>query len=483
MSPSFVEDSEHELVCKDLLRTFQTLKLEESNRDARQGWNSYGQVLVEAEFPYALFDLCTTGGFYYVQEFVQEPNRLKALLEWTDKDGNTALICAASRELAVLVELLLESGADIDAQNDIGRTALMEAVLWGQWRCVNHILDKGAAWMEDNDGRSAVDLSKINERNERERWERLQKENIQRPYVSSRCRQQIADLLEPEEFGALESLRNKFRQTRPCVNTLEINKFQPWSILTQRETECNHLADTVFDIPTRGWDNVMSHTIWKDISLPAHIGTLKGTLDQILSATSCHHFDNAIVSSCPIDKNTLRLAAIVKEFQLPKSTRAMACINLDGHPTQYTMSGNSHRRLGIGVITGKNWTAEVMRIANDIAHDFGSNPRGWACHAELQAIAGYIHWYLPQLGIPCNIWTKFCFPFCSYPTKPRMVLIIVSHEMCKVCRPFVEAINDITLRRFGFAFDVREGSPNGRHKEVMARLAMTNIVRTSSCYI
>ncbi|EMD86650.1 hypothetical protein COCC4DRAFT_90850, partial [Bipolaris maydis ATCC 48331] len=65
-------------------------------------------------------------------------------LNWVDKNGNTALICAASRGIPKMVELLLEFGADIDAQNRHGRTALMEAVLWGHLASVNYILDKGA---------------------------------------------------------------------------------------------------------------------------------------------------------------------------------------------------------------------------------------------------------------------------------------------------------------------------------------------------
>ncbi|PVI06848.1 hypothetical protein DM02DRAFT_609642 [Periconia macrospinosa] len=423
------------------------------------------------------------GEYHHVEKYLQETKNPEPLLNWVDENGNTALICAASRGMPKMVELLLKFGADIDAQNQHGRTALMEAVLWGQLASVNYILDKGAAWLEDNDGNSAVDLSKINERNERERWERLQNENIQRPYVSNNYRQQIADLLEPAESEPLKDFSTQIEATKICANASVVNKAQAWSISTQPEIECNHLADMVFDVPTRGWDNVMSHMIWKDITLPAHIRTLKSLLDPTLSGASCHHFDNAIMSICPVNRNILRLTAPVREFLLPKSTKAMACIKLDGHPTQYTMSGNSHTTLGPGVITNKNWTFEVMRIASHIRHDFGSDPRGWACHAELQAIAGYIHWYLPQFGIPWDRITEYFVPY-SYQISPRMVLILVSQEMCSVCQPFVKAINDITSQRFGFAFDVRNGSPNGRYSGLMMRrYALSNIIGTSSHFV
>ncbi|KAF2475948.1 ankyrin, partial [Lindgomyces ingoldianus] len=73
-----------------------------------------------------------------------------------DENGNTALICAASRGMPKMVELLLKFGADIDAQNHHGRTALMEAVLWGQLASVNYILDKVNVDAEDEYGRTPL---------------------------------------------------------------------------------------------------------------------------------------------------------------------------------------------------------------------------------------------------------------------------------------------------------------------------------------
>jgi hypothetical protein len=473
----------NEILCEDLLKSLQNMNLNERIENAKNTSSFWKQIPVEARYPYALLDSCMKGEYHHVKKYLQETENPELLLNRVDKNGNTALICAASREIPKMVGLLLEFGADINAQNNHGRTALMEAVLWGQLANVYYILDKGAAWLEDNDGNSAIDLSKINERNEQERWERLQNENIQRPYVSKNYRQQIADLLEPEELEPPKDLCTQIEGTKFYANAFVVNEAQTWPISTQPETECNHLADMVFEVPTRGWDNVMSHMIWKDITLPAHTRTLKSLLDPTLEGASCHHFDNAILSSCPVDRNILRLTAPVREFQLPKSTKAMACIKIDGHPTQYTMSGNSHTTLGAGVITNKNWTIEVMRIASHIRHDFGSDPRGWACHAELQAIAGYIHWYLPQFGVPCDRITEYYFSPYPYQISPRMVLILVSQTMCSVCQPFVKTINDITSQRFGFAFDVREGSPNARNSALMRRLALSNIIRTSSHYV
>ncbi|KAH7119999.1 hypothetical protein B0J11DRAFT_591045 [Dendryphion nanum] len=482
-APPTMGNLKNEILCDDVLKSLLNLKLGERIENVKETSGFWKQIPVNTEHPYALLASCMKGECHHVKNYLQETKNPELLLNWVDKNGNTALICAASRGISKMVELLLEFGADINAQNHHGRTALMEAVLWGQLESVNYILDKGAAWLEDIDGNSAVDLSKTNERNERERWERLQNEDIQRPYVSNSYRQQIADLLEPEELEPLNDFSTQIEDTKIFANAIVANKPQAWSISTQPEIECNHLADMIFKVPTRGWDNLMSHMIWKDITLPAHIGTLKSLLDPTLSGALCHHFDNAILSICPVDRNILRLTAHVREFQLPKSTKAMACIKLDGHPAQYTMSGNSHTTLGAGVITNKNWTVEVMRIASHIGHDFGSDPRGWACHAELQAIAGYIYWYLPQLGIPWDRITEyFLFPP-PYQISPRMVLILVSQEMCSVCQPFVKAINDITSQRFGFAFDVRDGSPNGRYSGLMRRLALSNIIGTSSHFV
>ena len=45
-------------------------------------------------------------------------------MEAKDNDGTTALICAAQEGCTAVVELLVEAGADKNATNNYGKTAL-----------------------------------------------------------------------------------------------------------------------------------------------------------------------------------------------------------------------------------------------------------------------------------------------------------------------------------------------------------------------
>lgn len=68
---------------------------------------------------------------------------------------------------------MLRHGSDVDHQNKAGRSALMEAALWGRIDNVRHLLAYGADCdLFDNDGYQAIDLAGISLRNEDERFER-----------------------------------------------------------------------------------------------------------------------------------------------------------------------------------------------------------------------------------------------------------------------------------------------------------------------
>ena len=70
------------------------------------------------------------------------------LAEWpeqanlADFKGQTPLMLAANEGDVELVHLLLEAGADVDAQDYIGRTALHSAVTGRSAKCVELVLDR-----------------------------------------------------------------------------------------------------------------------------------------------------------------------------------------------------------------------------------------------------------------------------------------------------------------------------------------------------
>lgn len=116
---------------------------------------------------------CIFGKLGAVSQYLETSTEAKLFLHGKDKTGNTTLIMAAAEQSDEMVSLLLQKGADVDAANNDGRTALMEAALWGRLRSVKALLESNASKSaKDCHGRSAIDLAQPTRRNEKERYSR-----------------------------------------------------------------------------------------------------------------------------------------------------------------------------------------------------------------------------------------------------------------------------------------------------------------------
>lgn len=72
-----------------------------------------------------------------------------------------------------MVSLLLQHGADANAINNDGRSALMEAALWGRIESVKALLKAQAdKRLRDQIGLLAIDLAQPARKNEKERYRR-----------------------------------------------------------------------------------------------------------------------------------------------------------------------------------------------------------------------------------------------------------------------------------------------------------------------
>lgn len=119
----------------------------------------------------------------------------------TDSNGNTLLIAAASFGNDSWTEQLIRQGANVNARNLLGRTALMEASLWGRLSIVQILLASWAdADLRDEEGNGAFNLAKPVELNSYERYERSEKERIiERPWLDEKHRLKILELMSPRE--------------------------------------------------------------------------------------------------------------------------------------------------------------------------------------------------------------------------------------------------------------------------------------------
>lgn len=77
-----------------------------------------------------------------------------------------------------IVKLLLKHGADVDNQNKIGRSPMIEAALWGRLDNVKILLKNGAnKSLRDVHGRRAAELAEQTLQNDEERYQRSGREH------------------------------------------------------------------------------------------------------------------------------------------------------------------------------------------------------------------------------------------------------------------------------------------------------------------
>lgn len=116
---------------------------------------------------------CVTGKTNAVERYLNSSDENGIFLHGRDYESNTTLILAAAEETSTMVSLLLRHGAKINSVNRYGRSALMEAALWGRLDNVKLLLENGADRnLRDNGNRLANDLAQSTQKNRRERYVR-----------------------------------------------------------------------------------------------------------------------------------------------------------------------------------------------------------------------------------------------------------------------------------------------------------------------
>ncbi|OQD78794.1 hypothetical protein PENANT_c080G08542 [Penicillium antarcticum] len=114
---------------------------------------------------------CMQGEISRVRRYVQESADKSIFLHGRDYHGDTSLIMASREKSSAMVSMLLDFGAEVNATNKNGRTALMEACLWGRLESVKILLSKGAdRSLRDNRNQKALDLTEPTRQNYKERY-------------------------------------------------------------------------------------------------------------------------------------------------------------------------------------------------------------------------------------------------------------------------------------------------------------------------
>ncbi|CBF75199.1 hypothetical protein AN3871.2 [Aspergillus nidulans FGSC A4] len=113
---------------------------------------------------------CCMGDVKRVKHYLETSPDKSIFLHGKDTEGDTCLIMASRERTPAMVSLLLENGAEVNASNNNGRTALMEAALWGRLETVEILLSHGAnKTLRDTNKKRALDLAQPTRQNRDER--------------------------------------------------------------------------------------------------------------------------------------------------------------------------------------------------------------------------------------------------------------------------------------------------------------------------
>ncbi|KAJ5216905.1 hypothetical protein N7468_009913 [Penicillium chermesinum] len=116
---------------------------------------------------------CVNGNVESVQQYLETSSEAQLFLRGRFPDGQTPLIAAATEQSSAMITLLIKRGADIDATGNNGRTALMEAALFGWIDNVKVLLEHGADKnIRDGESRRAIEFARDLPKNRREVYDR-----------------------------------------------------------------------------------------------------------------------------------------------------------------------------------------------------------------------------------------------------------------------------------------------------------------------
>jgi hypothetical protein len=119
-----------------------------------------GDTFEQKEILMAISD-CVNGNIKATEQYLSTSPEQELFLTGRFESEDATLIKAAMEKSHDMVSLLLQHKVDVNAINNQGRSALMEAALWGRFDSVKALLNADAdKSLRDKEGRCAMDLAK-----------------------------------------------------------------------------------------------------------------------------------------------------------------------------------------------------------------------------------------------------------------------------------------------------------------------------------
>ena len=143
-------------------------------------------------------------------------------------------------------------------------------------------------------------------------------------------------------------------------------------------------------------------------------------------------------------RGTIELIAPIAEFHVLNEWKTIASLQRPSNfPSISAMSGWGHGETTV-TVSGKEWTAEVMRISSNVGHqlqregrkDQGKEGQHFASHAEKQLIACFI-----SKHVLIETEDEDLLQGAKPPVLLKQATILVSRPPCGDCLRFIETVN------------------------------------------
>jgi hypothetical protein len=190
----------------------------------------------------------------WMKEYLDSSPEATLFLQGVDSTGNTALHLAATEGCPEVVSLLLRYEIDVNATNSEGRTPLMEAALWGRLDNVLLLVQSGAD-TEARDGRgySAVNFATQSQKNDDERYDRFERRLCKSPsstfsiyniHQRQTERRQIVTFLKEREASKVE-IQNSLTKNDGIEEFKFVTSLERFSISLVKEFPVSRMTKTI----------------------------------------------------------------------------------------------------------------------------------------------------------------------------------------------------------------------------------------------